>query len=194
MQFQNASFITSCANKEQWIEDDVKEICFVGKSNVGKSTLINTLVSSKKLAKTSKTPGCTRLLNFFNIDNKFRLVDSPGYGYAKTNHKTYDDFASLMSDYIYKRENLRLIILLVDSRHLPTELDIEMYEMLLSSGKPYLVLATKSDKLNQSMKSKCKKNIMSVFKNIKEEQIMLVSYQDDLSFLKKYIEEVISRE
>lgn len=194
MQFHNASFITSCASKDQWMNDDVKEICFVGKSNVGKSTLINSLVSSKKLAKTSKTPGCTRLLNFFNIDDKFRLVDSPGYGYAKTNHQTYDDFAILMTDYIFKRENLKLIVLLVDSRHVPTNLDIEMYEMLVSSEKPFLVLATKSDKLNQSMKAKCKKNILSVFKGIKENQIMLVSYNDDLENLKKYIEDVISRE
>ncbi|MBE6124293.1 MAG: YihA family ribosome biogenesis GTP-binding protein [Erysipelotrichaceae bacterium] len=194
MQFHNASFITSCATKDQWMIDDIAEVCFVGKSNVGKSTLINTLVSSKKLAKTSKTPGCTKLLNFFNIDNQFRLVDSPGYGYAKTNHQTYDDFAALMTDYLFKRENLKLVVHLVDSRHVPTSLDVEMYEMLLSSGKPFLIVATKSDKLNQSMRDKCKKNIISVFHGLKPDKIILVSHNDNLDNLKSYIEEAISRE
>jgi len=194
MQFHNASFITSCATKDQWMIDDIAEVCFVGKSNVGKSTLINTLVSSKKLAKTSKTPGCTKLLNFFNIDNQFRLVDSPGYGYAKTNHQTYDDFAALMTDYLFKRENLKLVVHLVDSRQVPTSLDVEMYEMLLSSGKPFLIVATKSDKLNQSMRDKCKKNIISVFHGLKPDKIILVSHNDNLDNLKSYIEEAISRE
>ena len=174
----NATFVTSAASKDGWPMDELKEVCLVGKSNVGKSSLINALTGQKKLAKTSKTPGCTKLLNFFDINGKYRLVDSPGYGYAATQHKTYYDFENLMSEYIYDRKNLKLVILLVDSRHEPTPLDIEMFELLNSSSVEFAIIATKKDQLNQKAFAQSKKDIVKAFKGIDESHIHYISQND----------------
>lgn len=174
----NATFVTSAASKDGWPNDDLKEVCLVGKSNVGKSSLINALTGQKKLAKTSKTPGCTKLLNFFDINGEYRLVDSPGYGYAATKHQTYFDFENLMSEYIYDRKNLKLVILLIDSRHEPTPLDIEMFELLNSSSVEFAVIATKKDQLNQKAFAQSKKDIAKAFKGIDEAGIHYISVND----------------
>ena len=128
MSLSNVSFVISAPNKKSWPNDNLSEVCILGKSNVGKSTFINTLCNNK-LAE-SLPPGRTRLLNFFAVGDSFRLVDAPGYGYAKTTLKEDASFASMMEEYIFERDNAVLFILLVDSRHYPSEDDILCYEML----------------------------------------------------------------
>ncbi|PPE04536.1 GTP-binding protein [Entomoplasma ellychniae] len=149
--FKQSVFIKSAADKSGWIEDEIPEILFVGRSNVGKSSFINSLANNKKLAKVANTPGKTRLLNFFDINNSlFRLVDAPGYGYAKIAKDAKMRFAEMMEEYFDKRENLKAIVMLVDLRHKPTKDDQEMYEFLKSSNKRVLIIGTKLDKLKRN--------------------------------------------
>lgn len=173
-------FILSAPSKASWPQDDLKEICIIGKSNVGKSTFINTLGDNKKLARVSSTPGCTRFLNFFDVDKKFRIVDAPGYGYAKTSLHKNKDFEKMMEEYVFERENTVLFILLVDSRHYPSVEDIESYELLKEANKNILILATKKDKLNQSMMVKAKKNIKQAFGD--EKNYFFISKDDKKQF------------
>ena len=180
--FKNPKFIKSAADKSGWIIDDKKEICIVGKSNVGKSTFINTLVNDNSIAKTSKKPGCTRLLNFFDINDEFRIVDVPGYGYAKASKSYYDDFENMMNDYLYERENLCGIILLIDSRHEPSILDLSMYNIIKDINVPHIIVGTKSDQLNQSGKAKFRQNFIKGLKCSSNEEIYLVSSSDKKSF------------
>jgi GTP-binding protein len=148
---KKATFITSAAAKKGWIEDSVSEICFVGRSNVGKSTFINALTNQKKLAKTSSTPGKTRLLNFFSInDDEFRIVDAPGYGFARVSHESKDLFAAFMEEYFTGRTNLKGVCLLLDMRHKPTKDDIQMYEYFKYHKINVLVVGTKLDKLKRN--------------------------------------------
>ncbi|HHU59395.1 TPA: YihA family ribosome biogenesis GTP-binding protein [bacterium] len=189
MSLSNVSFVISAPNKKSWPNDNLSEVCILGKSNVGKSTFINTLCNNKKLARVSSTPGRTRLLNFFAVGDSFRLVDAPGYGYAKTTLKEDASFASMMEEYIFERDNAVLFILLIDSRHYPSEDDILCYEMLKKANKNILVVATKSDKLNQSLRAKLKKNMAEAFgKDIKYQ---LVNYNDQKLF--KEIENIIAK-
>lgn len=180
--FKNAKFIKSAADKSGWIEDDKKEVCIVGKSNVGKSTFINTLLNDNSIAKTSKKPGCTKLINFFDINDEFRLVDVPGYGYAKQSKTYYDDFEQMMNDYLYERKNLVGILLLVDSRHEPSLLDQAMYRVIKDLSIPHMIIATKGDQLNQSGKAKLKSNFIKGLKCPSKEEIYLVSMMDKKSF------------
>ncbi|PPE06310.1 ribosome biogenesis GTP-binding protein YihA/YsxC [Mesoplasma corruscae] len=149
--FKQSVFIKSAADKSGWIEDEIPEILFVGRSNVGKSSFINSLANNKKLAKVANTPGKTRLLNFFDINNSlFRLVDAPGYGYAKIAKDAKMRFAEMMEEYFDERENLKAIVMLVDLRHKPTNDDQEMYHFLKSSNKRVLIIGTKLDKLKRN--------------------------------------------
>ncbi|CCJ33886.1 MULTISPECIES: ribosome biogenesis GTP-binding protein YihA/YsxC [Caloramator] len=126
------------------------EIALAGRSNVGKSSLINTLVNIKSLARTSSSPGKTRTINFFNINDSFYLVDLPGYGYAKVSKEEKKKWGKMIEDYLNGREELKLIALLVDSRHAPTEDDKLMLNFIRHSGKKLVVIATKIDKLSRS--------------------------------------------
>ena len=146
----NVKFITSSSSSINWIDDDKKEIVILGKSNVGKSTFINRLSNNSNLAKTSSTPGRTRLLNFFDVDNRYRLVDAPGYGYNKGGISVDASFATLMDEYFNKRMNLKGAILLIDSRRIPDEDDRLMLDMILEHNLQLILVATKVDKLNQS--------------------------------------------
>lgn len=134
----------------QYPESNLDEIAMVGRSNVGKSTLINSIMGRRSLARTSSKPGKTRTINFYNIDEKLRLVDLPGYGYAAVSHAERDKWAETINRYLANRENLREVILLVDFRHEPTNDDLEMYNWIVKAGFSGYVIATKLDKIGRS--------------------------------------------
>lgn len=150
MRFINAKFIKSASKKSEFIFDDLAQVAIVGRSNVGKSSLINTLTNNGKLAKTSSTPGRTRLVNYFNIDNKFYLVDLPGYGYHKASKGIAKAWDNVMNDYFSDNPNLKLVLLLLDSRILATDLDKQMIDYLFEKQIPALIVLTKADKISRS--------------------------------------------
>ena len=150
MRFINVKFIKSASKKAEFIEDELPQIAIVGRSNVGKSSLINLLTNNSKMAKTSSTPGRTRLVNYFNINNQCYLVDLPGYGFAKASKNLTSAWDSVMNDYFINNEKLKLVLVLVDSRILPTDLDIQMLDYLAENEIPALIVMTKTDKLNRS--------------------------------------------
>ena len=156
--FNKAKFIKSAPTYQQKPEKNLKEIVFVGKSNVGKSSLINALVKNKSLAKTSSKPGYTKLLNYFEIDEKFYLVDAPGYGYTASGGKLLDSFSKMMETY-FDNPSLAGVVFIVDSRHKLSKDDEGFYEFIKDKGVPFILVASKSDKLNQSEKAAIKKHI-----------------------------------
>lgn len=180
MKIKSARYITSVVTKEKLIMDEIPEISFVGRSNVGKSSLINNLTSIKNLAKTSQVPGLTKMVNYFDInDGQLRFVDLPGYGYAKVGRKQKDVWSSLMGDYLSFSNSLKLVFLLVDIRHEPSELDLMMVNYLISQKIPFAVIATKADKLS---KSAINNSIFAISKalNIRKEMIFVHSSQTGL--------------
>lgn len=154
-----AQFLLCAAWKSQWPDHDLPEICLAGRSNVGKSSLINALTNHQKLAKVSGTPGKTRTLNFFNINDEVCLVDVPGYGYAKVSDAIKESFADMIDTYLRDRELLRGLILIVDYRHKPTRDDIQMYQYAKYYQIPVIVVATKEDKLKRNDLKKNEKRI-----------------------------------
>jgi GTP-binding protein len=164
MRIKQAEFITSAVKREQYPIDNRVEVAFVGRSNVGKSSIINSLTNRKKLAKVSQTPGKTRLVNFFLINNDFYLVDLPGYGYAKVSKAEKDSWGKTVEMYLTGREQLKRVVLLVDSRHKPTGDDIMMNEWFKHFGYDVIVVATKSDKLTKNELNKSQKVIKDTLK------------------------------
>ena len=156
--FAKAKFVKSAPTIAQKPEKNLREIVFIGKSNVGKSSLINALVKNKGLAKTSSKPGYTKLLNYFEIDEKFYLVDAPGYGYTASGGKLLDSFSKMMETY-FENPSLAGVIFIVDSRHKLSKDDIEFYNFIVEKDIPFLLVASKYDKLNQSEKAAIKKHI-----------------------------------
>jgi GTP-binding protein len=150
MKITSAEFIKSVFAEEEWPKDERPEIAFLGRSNVGKSSLINSLLGVKGLARTSSTPGRTQSLNFFLINNRFRFVDLPGYGYARVPKIIRASWGEMATNYLAKRMQLVLSIQIVDSRHEPTTLDLQLNEWLTTHAKPRIVVATKSDKLSNN--------------------------------------------
>ncbi len=150
MQVRSAEYVTSIGAVDQIPTDTGSEVAFVGRSNVGKSSLLNRLLNRKNLAKTSNTPGKTRTLNYYRVNDAFYLVDLPGYGYAKRSHSERQRWAVLVEAYIKDRAVLRGFIHLLDARHDPTDQDLEMVRWLLQTEKPFLLVATKADKLSGS--------------------------------------------
>ena len=143
----NAEILLSAANKSHCPQDDIPEIALAGRSNVGKSSFINTLLNRKNLARTSGKPGKTQLLNFFNIDDKLRFVDVPGYGYAKVSKTERAKWGKMIEEYLTSRDNLRAVVSLVDLRHDPSADDVQMYEFLKYYEIPVIIVATKADKI-----------------------------------------------
>lgn len=150
MKINTAEFITSIGNITTYKDFDMPEITFVGRSNVGKSSLINALTNYKKLAKTSSLAGRTRLVNLFLINQRFILVDLPGYGYAKAGKNAQKEWQSLIEAYLQKSNKLKMVFVLVDIRLKPSDLDKQMLQYLYYYNMPFKVLATKSDKLMKS--------------------------------------------
>jgi GTP-binding protein len=150
MRITSAEFLKSAFQESDWPRDPKPEIAFMGRSNVGKSSVINSLLSARGLARTSNTPGRTQSLNFFDINNSFRFVDLPGFGYARVPKSLRLGWGEMVTSYLAKRQQLVLSIQLVDSRHEPTNLDLQLHEWLEHSAKPHLIVATKSDKLSKN--------------------------------------------
>ncbi len=148
MTIKSSEFICAAVKPSQYPQAGVPEIAFTGRSNVGKSSLINLILNRRKLAKVSGTPGKTRTINFYNINDSFRLVDLPGYGYAKVSKTESEDWDRMMESYLSGREGLLKVVQLVDSRHQPTALDQQMYDYLRYYGLDGIVVATKADKLS----------------------------------------------
>lgn len=148
--FDKQRFIKSAFNLDELPYNKLPEVILCGRSNVGKSSFINSFFSRKDLAKVSSTPGKTRSINFYNIDDKFMIVDLPGYGYAKISKVERAKWSKLISDFLKKSTNITLAIHFIDSRHKPTELDHELNLLLTKLEIPYLILLSKADKLRQS--------------------------------------------
>ena len=169
MKIMRAEFVTSFASDVKYREYaatcQIPEICVVGRSNVGKSTFVNMLAGQQKLAKTSSTPGRTRLINIFDFnDGQFRLVDLPGYGYAKAAKSQRDEWSDLIEGYLLSGNNLKHVLVLVDARHEPTELDKMMTEYLYYYRIPFTVVITKCDKMSAA---ECSRSVMTISATLK---------------------------
>jgi GTP-binding protein len=150
MKVTSARFVKSAFERSHWPRDGRPEVAFLGRSNVGKSSMINSLLRVKGLARASNTPGRTQSLNFFLINERSYFVDLPGYGFARVPREVRETWGGLVTDYLANRDTLVLSIHIVDSRHEPTSLDLQLREWLAANGKPFLTVATKSDKLSQN--------------------------------------------
>lgn len=170
----NVDIIISAVDPKQYPETGLPEIALNGRSNVGKSTFINTLISRKKVARTSSKPGKTQTLNFFNIDEQLIFVDVPGYGYAKVSKKQREQFGKMIEQYLTTREALRCVIQLVDIRHKPTQDDVLMYNYLKHFEIPTIVIATKEDKIPKGKVQKHLKIIRQTLELDPEDK--LISY------------------
>ena len=166
--FKNSTFIKSTPSVKERPLDQLPEVLIVGKSNVGKSSLINSLCQRKGLAFTSSKPGHTRLLNYYNIDNKFFLVDAPGYGFAKGGIDLDRLFGEMMEEYFVNNQYLKLVLLLIDSRREFSENDLEILNYLIENQIPYFIVITKTDKINQKGRSELNKRLkaLGVMENI----------------------------
>lgn len=147
MNIKNPKFEISAVKPSQYPNGDISEIVLVGKSNVGKSSFINTMLNRKSLARTSNTPGKTRQINFYNIDNNFYFVDLPGYGYSKLSKEEQITMGKFTETYLERSNNIKLIILLLDIRHNPTADDLLMYKYILKTNLPFMIVANKADKI-----------------------------------------------
>ncbi|MCR5349636.1 MAG: ribosome biogenesis GTP-binding protein YihA/YsxC [Acholeplasmatales bacterium] len=159
MEIKSAEFLKSAVDENSWPQDYYSEFMFCGRSNVGKSSFINMLVNRKNLARTSSNPGKTQTLNFFFINEQFYFVDVPGYGFARVAKSVKATFGKMIEKYVKNRENLKMVFLLVDFRHKPTEDDKLMYEFLKYYNLNVTIIATKADKVKNSERAKCKETI-----------------------------------
>jgi GTP-binding protein len=172
MKVTSAEFLKSAFKEDEWPKGSKPEIAFLGRSNVGKSSLINSLLAVKGLARTSSTPGRTQSLNFFVINDRFRFVDLPGFGYARVPWEIKSSWGEMVSTYLAKRRQLVLSIHIVDSRHEPTTQDLQLHEWLASSAKPQLTVATKSDKLSNN---ELRKNLERIARALDDDSIITYS-------------------
>ena len=159
MKINTIELIISAVRESQYPTDQKKEFLLVGRSNVGKSSFINTIINRKNFARTSATPGKTQTLNFYKINDEFYLVDAPGYGFAKVRNSLKKKFGLIIENYLKSRSNLQMVFLLIDFRHKPTEDDVLMYNYLKYYNIPVTVVCTKYDKVKKSLKDKQNKII-----------------------------------
>jgi len=172
MRIISAKFVKSAFNETDWPRDKRSEIAFLGRSNVGKSSFINSLLGVRGLARTSSTPGRTQALNFFLINDDFWFVDLPGYGYARAPKDVQAQWSAAASEYLEKSEQLALSIHLIDARHEPSAKDLQLREWLIHNGKPYIIVATKADKLSNNQLAK---NIASAKKSLNPSDVIAYS-------------------
>ena len=175
MKIGNVEFVTSAVRKSQYPDDNKPEFLMIGRSNVGKSSFINTLVHRKNIARTSSIPGKTQTLNFFLVNDNFYLVDVPGYGFAKVSKNLKQKFGMIIEDYIQSRDNLKMVFMLIDFRHKPTSDDVLMYDYLKYYNKNVTIIATKSDKVSKNSYSKNIKVIRETLNMDDDDKIILFS-------------------
>ncbi|MCR5054722.1 MAG: ribosome biogenesis GTP-binding protein YihA/YsxC [Lachnospiraceae bacterium] len=177
MVIKNVSLETVCGITSTLPENIHPEVAFSGRSNVGKSSLINSLMNRKKLARTSAQPGKTQTINFYNINDEIYLTDLPGYGYAKSSKEDRDKWGEMIERYLTGSEMLRAVFLLVDSRHEPTDLDVKMYEWLQYMEIETVVIATKVDKLTKNQRAHSLSVIKKTFKA--DEDLIIIPYSSE---------------
>ncbi len=175
MIIKKADLIAVAVKKNQYPEDNKKEIAFAGRSNVGKSSLLNLLVNRRNLARVSGSPGKTRTINFYEINDSFRIVDLPGYGYAKVSKSVTENWGSMIEGYLAGRENLLKVVLLVDIRHTPSNQDVQMYEWLKHYGFDGVVVATKADKISRNELQKCISDIRKTLGLSPDDKVIPIS-------------------
>jgi len=175
MNFENVSLVTSAVRRSQYPTDLLPEFIMIGRSNVGKSSFLNTLVNRKNMARISSKPGKTSTINFFNVDNSFYLVDVPGYGYADTSKEEIHKFGLMVEEYLEKRKELKRVFLLIDFRHSPTSDDKIMYNYLKYYQIPVTIIATKSDKVSAKDKTKNLKNLKDTLDIVIGDNIIIFS-------------------
>ena len=194
MKYSQAAFKASYGLSSQLPDHDRPEIVFSGRSNVGKSSLLNLLTGRRKLARVSGSPGKTRTINFYIINDAFRIVDLPGYGYAKVAKSVSAGWGEMMERYLQNRENLVKVVQLVDIRHAPSKQDVEMYEYLRHYGLDGLVVATKADKISRNQMARQMKLIKQTLGLSSEDVVIPVSalkktgYQELLDEMEKILE------
>lgn len=196
MIIKSAEFITSAVNNTQLPQGNAPEFMFCGRSNVGKSSFINMLVNRKNLARTSSSPGKTQTLNVYEINREFYFIDVPGYGYARVSKSVKETFGKMIEEYVIHRTNLKMVFLLVDYRHKPTEDDILMYNFLKYYGHPVTVIATKSDKVKNSERAKCKKAIMEALSLAEGDRLIITSSEkrEGLGLVLQTLDDLLSVE
>lgn len=187
--FKNTRFIKSLPSIKLKEDDKLKEVLFVGRSNVGKSSLLNCLCDNKNLAFVSSKPGHTKLLNFYNVDQKFYLVDAPGYGYSKSNINEINLFSEMMEDYFSNTSNLSLVVFLLDSRRKLNDDDLQLINFFKEENINFVIVLTKADKLNQSQRYQITHHIKDML-NISVDDMIFTSTlkKENIDKLKKSIE------
>lgn len=197
MKITDVSLEISAVRRSQYPDDGLPEFMLVGRSNVGKSSFINTLVNRKSIARISSRPGKTQTLNFYLVNQNFFLVDVPGYGYAAVDKKTQEKFGKMIEEYLEKRTELKRVYMLVDFRHKPTEDDVLMYNFLKYYNIPVTVVATKVDKVGSSKMDKNKKIILDTLDLVMGDDLVLFSSvtklgrEDVLKRIEEFIIETI---
>ena len=175
MKITKAELKIMATRRSQYPEDKKAEFLLVGRSNVGKSSFINTLLGRKNLARTSSHPGKTQTLNFYEVNSDFYLIDVPGYGYAEVSKKTREKFGKMIEEYLETRKELKRVFMIVDFRHKPTEDDVLMYNFLKYYNIPVTIVATKADKIGASKKDKCKKQITDTLDLVVGDDLVIFS-------------------
>ena len=194
MLIKNPKFEISAVSPKQYPTNGLPEVVLVGKSNVGKSSFINTMINRKKLARTSSEPGKTRQINFYNMDDKFYFVDLPGYGYSKMSKVEQTKVNGFIDEYLHVRKNIALIILLIDIRHNPGANDRLMYDYIIRSELPFMVITSKADKIAVTKVANAVENIQNQLNPIKDFTFLPLSserkiYTDDAwAVVEKYLE------
>ena len=180
MKINSVEFVTSAVRRSQYPTDNLPEFLLVGRSNVGKSSFINTTINRKNLARISSIPGKTQTLNFYLINNDFYFVDVPGYGFARVSQKLKNKFGLMIEDYLKERTNLKMVFMLIDFRHKPTSDDTLMYDYLKYYNIPVTIIATKSDKVSKNNYEKNMKLLKETLNLIETDTIILFSAQTKL--------------
>ncbi len=188
MLIKNPRFEISVMNKSQYPKNNLPEIVLAGKSNVGKSSFVNSMINRKSLARTSSAPGKTRQLNFYNMDDKFYFVDLPGYGYSEMSKAEQAKVGASTESYLKNRKNINLIILLIDIRHKPSENDIMMLDFIKHTGKHYIVITSKADKI---AKTKVPSYVANIAKILDVPEDLIFAYSSETKLNQETIWEVI---